>query len=268
MTIATGIEQPNPASPPESTGNATQTPSAPPHSTPQAEPVAPIAPVTPQAPAPDDWKSKHDRLINESIPKLQSTAATEKNRADAAERDLAALREEIGDPDELREEVAHERDTAWADQIAKWLAEGATLRQVHDQVNRQMSARNTQRVQSETQRQSVDGLLAIVDTYDKPYAEFLRQMSKHGTAITNESIVSLRSTYESFRGTPAQAAAAASTAPAAPAGKEPPVVPQGGTSARIGDAPVWRPGVRPRDLIKAALAGPFGTNFDRPTRKE
>lgn len=270
MSAATELEHGTPTAIPGSEGNAGTTIA--PQSTdtvPITQP-APVAPQTLQAPtAPEDYKSKHDRLVNESIPKLQSQLSTTTTRAEKAEADLAALRDEVGDIETLTTEIGHERDSAWAEQIQRWFAEGATLKQVADRVRSDMSSANSRRAQSESQKQSVEGLLSIVDGYDKPYGTFLRAMHKHGTAITQESVIGLRSTYESVTGagkTPTQAAAAVSD-PASTL-REPPVVPQGGTSARIGDSPAYQKGDTGRSLIKRALSGSFGTSFERPARRE
>ena len=269
MSLGTELEPGTQSAIPASTGGAGVPVTPQPEGTAPIAPPAPAAPATPAAPtAPEDFKAKHDRLVTESIPKLQSQLSTTTTRAEKAEADLAALREEVGDVEELRLEIGNERDNAWAEQIQRWFAEGATLKQVAERVRSDMMNANRQRTQNESQKQSVEGLLSIVDGYDKPYATFLRAMNKNGTPITQESVISLRATFDAFKGSgsPTQAAAAASAGEAPPAPKEPPVVPQGGGASRIGDSPVYQPGMRGRDLIKKALAGPFGTSFERPRR--
>ncbi len=270
MTLATEIVPAAPATAPNETAHEGTHPAA---QAPASTPVASETTANDATTEPVDWKARHDKLISESIPTLQSKAAKAENEVTTLKSentDLKAKLAEIGDPEEIEYEVAHERDMAYLGFLEDVMGKGYTLRQVVDKLRNDIRSASGERAQSETKKQSVEGLIALVDNYDKGYATFLRAMSKNGSPITHETIAgTLRELYGTFHtdgATPAQAASAAAAAPAAEAPKEPPVVANAGAAQKISGSPVFKPGMRARDYFGQALASGLGTRIrNRPT---
>jgi hypothetical protein len=201
-----------------------------------------------------DWKARHDKLLAESMPRLQSERDTLKAKVADLETRLA----EIGDVDQVEYEVAHERDTALLAWLTQLQAGGFTLRQAVEKFTRQVSEANGEREQFETKKQSVESVIAVVAEYDKPFSAFLQKMDKLGSVVSMQTIPALRETYNELVAagkTPTQAAAAASTDASEAPGKEAPVVASGGSASRVPAAPVYKPGMRSRDLFGLHLAG-------------
>lgn len=275
MSLATQVVDPA-ATTEASVSNGTAAPSTPPDAqAPASTPAASAAPETPvaQQPPADDWKAKHDRLITESIPKLQSDRDTAKARVTELEAKVAEYETKLRDmPDieELTFQVGHERDLAFAGWLRQSLNGGATLQQVVAKLERQVHDVTTETQQLDAKRKSLDGLIGIVEGYDAPFAKFLRAMDANGSPVTQQTIPNLRKLYDELGGGKAAIAQAteAASAAAAPAAetKTPPVSPAPG-GAKVGDAPVWSPGMRSRDLVKKALTGALGQDFTRTPRQ-
>lgn len=271
MTVATEIT--TPVAPVAQNGTAA--PSTPPTAqAPAGTTTAPEKPAPAQPAEVIDWKARHDKLTTESIPKLQSersTAITERDALKTKVADLEAQLSERGSDDDLEYTVAHERDLAYLNFLEDVASKGFTIRQVLEKLRSDIRNAEGNRADFETKRQSVDGLIKTIEGYDPDYARFLKDMDKNGVTINHDSIGSLRSTYDRLTAkgaTPAQAAtaAAAAAAPTPETPKEPPTVAPAGGADKIAGTPVWKPGMRARDVVKAAIASPWGSDFTRKAR--
>lgn len=277
MTVTAAID-PTPAATDNAGTAATSTPPA--AQAPASTPAAPETPVAPKEEGTVDWKARHDKLVNESIPKLQSDRATFENKLKeiTTERDeLKQKLEDLGDVDELEYEVAHERDQSYLAFLEEVANKGFTLRQVVDKLRADMRTATSQRQEIETKRSSVESVITLVERYDKDFASFLREIDKSGARVAHETLDDLRGTYERLtaRGRSPEQAAAAVTAGAGdgaassePPTKEPPVVAPAGSASRIAGTPVWKPGARSTGLFRKALEGTLGTDFGRRERRE
>lgn len=245
----------------------------------QAPSAAPIAPAAaPVAPATEtDWKARATKLETESVPKLQS-------ERDLATRENAELKAKVAEYesrkvpniDELSTTIARERETEMLGWIEENLAAGFTLDQVAKKLRGDISDRDAAHQQHVEKVQTTEGFINVIAGYDEPFAKFLTAMHKQRAVVNQQTMAGLREIFDQFKGsgTPAQAAAAAaaSTTPAAPANTaattapvEPPTVPAP-NGAGPSDAPVYKKGMRSRDLFGMALGGTFGTSFQRTRR--
>lgn len=265
MAIATEAVTPQaPAAEPVGTTPASTPPAA------QAPVSTPVVPALTAPPAPTetvDWKSRHDKLTTESIPKLQSDLSRTTTERDELKERLAKLPENIED---FEYEVAHTRDVEYLTFLEDVANKGFTLKQTIEHLRNTMRGAQGQRDEFETKRSTIDGLIKVVDGYDKGFATFLRDMDKNGARVAHESLPNLRGLYDKLTAggnTPAQAATAATAATPAvtDTSKEPPVVAPAGGAPTMPNAPVWQPGMKSRDLIKKAVAA-FSTDMSRKPR--
>lgn len=267
MTIAHEITSTEPQAPgnagtpggtaPQSPASGIATPTTP----------ASVAPAAPRFAAPEDPTARLAKLETDTLPKLQTerdTLRTERDTLKATVADLTAQLEETPDEEQLRFEVAHERDGQYLSWLQKALREGRTLAQVVARAEADNASAATNRNTHETRRQNIEGQIALIEEFDKGFGAFLRKLDANGTTIDQSTIPGLKTLYASLNAgkTPEQAIAAATAAAPGAGGSEPPTVPAAAGSG-MSDTPVYQPHMTTADYFRMALKGAWGRDRER-----